>query len=590
METENKMEIMEEKVKQYFGFESLYSFQKEAFEYLNQNIVIISPTGSGKSLCFQLPALGTGELTIVISPLKSLIYDQTKKLLSYGKKQIKVASLTGDMSTSEKEEIYSKLVPKLFKYKNSLEKPKLKVQIELLYTTPEMLTSSTRLFDLLKLVNQKNLLKRIVIDEAHCISTWGHEFRHSYLHLKILLKQFPNLLLTALTATANQKVQEDIIYLLNLNERNEKYKVIKTSFLRNNLVINIISRGYGTKNLFELRNLINKSHNNQSGIIYCHSRDDCQKVSKFLSGWFSVDFYHAGLSDKERTRIQNEWFNGTIKIIVATVAFGMGIDKPDVRFVIHNKMPRSIENYYQEIGRAGRDGLKSFCYMMYNYSDAIVYRKLVENDIVQKIDNYNIPVKNQDIDFLPESSDEEDTEQEDDTEQEEDTKQEEDIQNQMDNEELNRIQDFQKYQLIKIREINNFSQNTIECRHLQLCHYFGENLDEHTFKCNTFCDVCIMNKKSPPREINLTHHSQNLIKWIINNKNDTEKNQLIKDFSSQQYIKEKELIRLVSYLIRKKYIKEELIRNESGFWFEKLTAYNKAKELLNNQHQIKLLI
>jgi bloom syndrome protein len=367
------MENMENKAKQYFGFESLYPFQKEAFEHLNENMVIISPTGSGKSLCFQLPALGTGELTIVISPLKSLIYDQTKKLLSYDKKPIKVASLTGDMSNNEKEEIYSKLVPKLFKYKNSLEKPKLKVQIELLYTTPEMITSSTRLFDLITFVNKKNLLKRIVVDEAHCISTWGHEFRQSYLHIKTILNQFPNLLLTALTATANQKVQEDIIYLLNLDNRNGKYKLIKTSFLRNNLVINIIQREYGTKNLFELRNIINKAHNNQSGIIYCHSRDDCQKVSQFLSGWFSVNFYHAGLSDKERTHIQNEWFIGNIKIIVATVAFGMGIDKPDVRFVIHYKMPKSIENYYQEIGRAGRDGLKSFCYMMYSNSLMLLF-------------------------------------------------------------------------------------------------------------------------------------------------------------------------------------------------------------------------
>jgi len=345
-----------------FGFKSFRPLQKESIDAIinKQDLLTILPTGGGKSLCYQLPALYfEGKLTIVISPLIALINDQ---VMALGQHDISADKLTSELSSEEVNEVYRKLYNK---------------EISLLYVSPERANMD----------GFKNLLSQldvsfIVIDEAHCVSEWGHEFRPDYRKLHFLKEDFPHIPIAAFTATATSKVADDIVEALRLNNPVR----LKGSFFRDNLILNVKKRvGNGR---VELANFL-KNYENESGIVYTFTRKETQEVAKFLnSRGFEALAYHAGLKSELRKDTQDKFIKDKVKIIVATIAFGMGIDKSNVRFVVHMDLPKSMESYYQEIGRAGRDGLKSECLLLYSMGDVIKKSELMNSIEDERYKNF----------------------------------------------------------------------------------------------------------------------------------------------------------------------------------------------------------
>lgn len=335
-----------------FGFDSFRPMQKEVISCVlsGRDTLAVMPTGGGKSLCYQLSALLMGGLTIVVSPLIALMTDQVAKLRPRLEPLgMEVLALHGDLPPEGYAESCRKLEVCCDKGKCGI-----------LYVSPEAL-SGMRLRRLLdKLKNQVRLL---AVDEAHCVSEWGHDFRPDYLGIGEIRRTFPQANCLALTATATGVARQDIIRQLGL----DRPEILIGSFDRPKIYIEVRLRQRGSAQIeaFLAR------HRGESGIIYCFSRKEADGMAARLSGrGFSITSYHAGLSDSERTERQLRWLSGEVRIMAATVAFGMGIDKCDVRFVIHASMPRSIEEYYQEIGRAGRDGKRADALMLYSPGDA----------------------------------------------------------------------------------------------------------------------------------------------------------------------------------------------------------------------------
>lgn len=335
----------------YYGYTSFRKGQENIITSIinKEDVLAIMPTGGGKSICYQVPALCLDGITIVISPLISLMKDQVDALKTIG---VKARLINSSLSNSE--------------YNEALEEIE-NDECKIIYIAPERLDS----MDFVNIIRGKNI-SQVAIDEAHCVSQWGHDFRVSYKKIPYFINRLDKRpIVTAFTATASNEVREDIINILNLHNP----AVYITGFDRENLSINIVKSS--SKNKYTLDYVEN--HKNESGIIYASTRKEVETIYEgLLKRNYSVAKYHAGLSNEARKEYQENFINDDIKIMVATNAFGMGIDKPNIRWVLHYNMPQSIENYYQEIGRAGRDGEDSECVLLFSPGDVHTQKYLVE--------------------------------------------------------------------------------------------------------------------------------------------------------------------------------------------------------------------
>ncbi|KAF2835866.1 ATP-dependent DNA helicase, partial [Patellaria atrata CBS 101060] len=403
----------------------LKGFRKHQLDAINatlagDDVFVLMPTGGGKSLCYQLPSIITSGktrgVTIVVSPLLSLMVDQVHHLQ---KLHIQAFNLNGESSPGQRQQIMS-----------GLRESQVEKFIQVLYVTPEMLSKNKTMIDAFKNLHRRNRLARIVIDEAHCVSQWGHDFRPDYKALGGVRQQFPGVPVMALTATATENVKIDVMHNLHISG----CKVFNQSFNRPNLSYEVRQKGKGKSDLESIAEIINSNYQNKCGIVYCLSRKKCETVATKLREQYGISahHYHAGMESEEKQQVQTKWQKGIYHVIVATIAFGMGIDKPDVRFVIHHSLPKSLEGYYQETGRAGRDNQCSGCYLFYGYQDANIIKRMIaegEGDWEQKA-----------------------------------------------------------RQLGMLRNVVQFCENRSDCRRVQVLNYFNESF--HASGCKKTCDNC----------------------------------------------------------------------------------------------------
>lgn len=401
MLVEEDKDLLKAKLKEIFGYSHFRGNQEPVIRNLldRKDTIVIMPTGAGKSLCYQLPALIVDGLAIVISPLIALMKNQVDQMNAHG---VNARFLN---STLTKGEI------------TRLRKDCINGLVRLLYVAPESLTKEENI-EFLKKVT----VSFVAVDEAHCISEWGHDFRPEYRKIKSMILQLGNLPIIALTATATPKVQQDIQKNLQIEDAD----IFISSFNRKNLYYEVRPKRETKKQLIRFL----RERKGKSGIVYCLSRKKVEEVAQLLSiNGFKAAPYHAGLDQDIREKNQDDFLNEEIDIIVATIAFGMGIDKPDVRFVIHYDVPKSLEGYYQETGRSGRDGLEGYCLMFYSHNDLNKLEKFNKDKSVQERENARI----------------------------------------------------------LLQEMEYYAESPV-CRRRQLLHYFGEEFDESN--CG-MCDNCV---------------------------------------------------------------------------------------------------
>lgn len=348
-----------EVLKKHFGYSKFRPQQEEIITNVikGNDTIVLMPTGGGKSICFQLPALILPNLTLVVSPLISLMKDQVESLLANG---ISAAYFNSSLSELEKQDLIQNCI---------------EGEIKLLYMSPEALIAGRNGW-----ISQLNI-SQIAIDEAHCVSMWGHDFRPEYQKLGSLRQFFPDIPFIALTATADKITRKDIQNQLQLDNP----KLFLSSFNRENLALKVRSKIPKQQKIKEIVQFI-KERGNQSGIIYCLSRKETEAwASDLKANGIKAQFYHAGMNPEKRAKVQEDFINDDLHIICATIAFGMGIDKSNVRWVIHNNLPKNLEGFYQEIGRAGRDGLPSKTVLYYNMRDVKMLFDFIQDSPFKEI-------------------------------------------------------------------------------------------------------------------------------------------------------------------------------------------------------------
>ena len=340
-------------LKKFFGYDSFRSGQEEIIDAVdtNKSVLAIMPTGGGKSLCYQLPAIMREGITVVISPLIALMRDQVRSLTQVG---VASAALNSQNTEQETAQIIEKARSG---------------ELKMLYIAPEGL-SSKKFLDLIRSLK----VEFIAVDEAHCVSQWGHDFRPDYLKISVLRKNLGNIQLVAFTATADPDTQEDIIKCLF----DKKPEIFLNGFDRPNIRLTCKIKSQPRQQLLEFV----KDHKNQSGIIYCGSRAKTETLALALSdSGYKTEFYHAGMDPEKRKTVESKFQTEDELIVCATIAFGMGIDKPDIRFVVHADLPKSIESFYQEIGRSGRDGLPAESFLLYGLDDVRFRRMQIDESL-----------------------------------------------------------------------------------------------------------------------------------------------------------------------------------------------------------------
>lgn len=347
-----------ESLKNYFGFESFKGDQKKIVKSVleKRNTFVIMPTGGGKSLCYQLPAMMMEGTAIIISPLIALMKNQVDSIRGYSQEDNIASFLNSSLNKTQMNEVKNEIVSG---------------RTKMLFIAPETLTKDENIEFF-----QKTNISFVAVDEAHCISEWGHDFRPEYRRIRTMISAIgEDIPIIALTATATPKVQSDIVKSLEMHDTN----IFVSSFNRDNLYYEVrpkINKDSTIKSIIQFI----KTSQGKSGIIYVQARKSTEEIAKVLCvNGIKAAAYHAGLDAKTRTQVQDDFLMEEVEVIVATIAFGMGIDKPDVRFVIHYDIPKSIENYYQETGRGGRDGLKGDCLAFYSYKDILKLEKFLRD-------------------------------------------------------------------------------------------------------------------------------------------------------------------------------------------------------------------